>query len=695
MALRTTIVMTVLCATVLSSTVLSAAVLPVHPLGAPSAGGPFTGAPTTEVLSIASVSPWVDPDGQFQVRFQPATGVPSDARLRATIHENATTDSSTRVAVEEILDGEPTGRVLHSLTRAVSELGDPATGAALTIDIRSRRGDMDRVLLPNPGVHPVELELLDARGQSLWNQLVYLNRLPVERDDPEPDDPARPPLAVTLVLPIGSAASIGVDGAGTFSLEERSNLRSITELLLGAGDVPLTIAPRPNTLDGLMLSDEPWAERLLDVLSQSPSPYRFLSMPYVAVDTGGLVSSGASTELAHQIEVGRESVERVAEETVDTSTWTLDESVTRQSLATLARAGVRSMLVPATSLDLEDADIDERSVASDPVRLSGDSGIRALAFDGELSSRLAGSASEPAVRAHEIVTLLMGTWFDHPVGDGAGPAAAVVVTPAVDARVLEALQPSLTGGGPLRAGGDTPIVPPEDLDDDETVVGLVDRPPSDQRATVAAATDTRRILDAYRSMVGDADPELWARERINDQTLSAAIDNGHRLEMHLAVRDGIDGALAQIELPPPRRVVITSRDATIPLRFRNNLPWDVTLVLRARSARLEITDGDTRPVVLHPGENRIDLPVTVQAPGESLLRVELFSPTPGIELDGPDVPVRSTAISGVGAALSAVSALFLIGWWIRTARRRGRDAARQGRAHPSGRPGTDSLPSGG
>jgi hypothetical protein len=99
-----------------------------------------------------------------------------------------------------------------------------------------------------------------------------------------------------------------------------------------------------------------------------------------------------------------------------------------------------------------------------------------------------------------------------------------------------------------------------------------------------------------------------------------------------------------------------------------------------------IDGGDTREVVLHPGENLIDLPVTARASGGSLLRLDLRSPDASIRVAASSMPVTSSTISGVGAALSIISLLFLAGWWIRTARRRRREAARSTGSHPSADP---------
>jgi hypothetical protein len=646
-----------------------------------------------DVLAVASVSPWVEPDGEFQVRFEPSDRVPPDATLSVTIHQSMTPGDSLRDEVEEIVDGGSPGAILHAQPAvAMADLGDPTDGSVLTIPVRARRANSDRVLLPNPGVHPVQLSLSDQEGEVIWERVVFLNRLPVARDGAP--DPA--PLQVTLMLPIGSGPAIGAEGRGEFSVEERSTLRATAALLEDAQDAPLTLTARPNTLDGLMLSDEPWAETLLSAVSEAGSGRSLLALPYTAVDTGALVSSGAPNELVRQLELGRDTVERIGRRTVRTDTWALDDSVTPESLATLARAGIDSMVLPATALDLP-PEVDPDEVAARPVRLAGDSGIRALAYDGDVSDLLAGSTSEPGARAHEIVTVLMATWFheSRPGGDLRGPASVAVVTANTDPRVLEALVPSLGPGGPIVADPEQPPVPRRDPGRDEDVVALAQRQTSSLRGAVQAMVDTRRMTDAYRSMTGEGDAELWARERINDQTMSSVIDDGRRLSMHLAVREGVQERIDSIELPPARSVVVTSRETTIPLRFRNDLPFDVHLVLQARSPRLDIDDGESRRVVLHPGENRIDLPITVQAPGESLLRVRLSSPVPGIDLEGPDVPVRSTAISGVGAALSIVSVSFLVGWWIHTHRRDRRAGARLSGVHPSADGGAGSLPSGG
>lgn len=636
------------------------------------------------LLQIASVSPWVAPDGDFQVRFDPATSVPADARLTVTIHQplEPTDEDSLRVAVQEVIDGGSAGRVLQApVTVPLTDLGDPAAGAALTIPVRSTRGDRERVFLPNAGIHPVELVLTRPDGPEVWRQTVFLNRLP-EPDEEAEDADGPGPVRVTLVLPVESGPAVGTEGAGMFGVEDQAQLGSAGSLLEAVPDAPLTLSVRPNTLDGLARTDEPWADALLDELSDTRRENVVLQLPYADVDSGGLVASDASGELERQIVIGAGTVASRIGRTPVASTWTGDETVTAGVLPVLAGSGVEAVLLPDDSLRLPN-DVDEDRAMISPVRLEGGEGIRALAYDTVVSQRLADTGTDPAMRAHQSVAIMMASWFS--AAEDATPpplATAVLLSPTTEPAVIESLQSTLRSGGPLMADPQAGPLPSANPDDEEPVASLAPRTPPDLRGAVSSTNETRRQISAYRSMTGDADPDTALWDELTNESMASTIDAGERAQLHATVRGGIAAKVDLIEPPRARRVVVTSSDTVIPLRFRNDLPFEVRLVMRARSPRLEI-DQPTTEIVLAPGENRIDLPVTVQAPGESLLRIELTSPDGGITIPGPDVPVRSTAISGVGAALSIVSILFLLGWWFRTMRRHRRERARDTGVHPS------------
>jgi hypothetical protein len=205
----------------------------------------------------------------------------------------------------------------------------------------------------------------------------------------------------------------------------------------------------------------------------------------------------------------------------------------------------------------------------------------------------------------------------------------------------------------------------------------------DEGLAVVETTETRRQITAYRTMTASPESEVELWTRMNAQTLATELTTAQRLGLHNSVRSQLARNLAAIELPPPRQVTITGRSTNIPLRFRNNLPYEIKLRLIARSTRLAVSGGDSQEIVLAPGENRIDLAVTVRAPGESDLRIKLLSPNEELEIGQIELPVRATAISGVGAALSAISILFLLLWWTQAHRRRKRAASRTAGDHPT------------
>lgn len=659
---------------------------------------------TAPLLAIASVSPWVAPDGEFQVRFSPTTSVPEDAQLTVSIHQSleSSGDESIRTKVERVIDGANPGPFLRApITTAFGELGDPRTGATLTIPVRATRQDSERVLLPNPGIHPVELVLTSGDGPELWSQTVFLNRLPVDdtADDDasgseaagdsgdssgEEGDDSQAPVRVSLVLPLESSPSVANDGTADFDVAEQSQLAAAASLLDAVPEAPLTLAVRPNTLDGLTRSTQPWASSLLDTLSEDVRSSVVVQRPYVDVDTGALVASDEPGEVVRQVLVGSATVADRLGRPTDASTWTLDDSVTTESLPVLARTGVTSLLMPVESLRLPPG-VDEQQAIASPLELEGGDGIRVLGYDSTVSLRLSDTGVDPSVRAHQSVALMLAGWFAAAQQREPPPlATAVLVSPTVEPQVLDSLQATLTADGPLVATPRAGTLPARGAQEPGTtpVASLAPRATSDVRATVDEVDASRRLVAAYRSMTGEADPQMPLWDQLSDQAMAATLDPAVRAEMLATVRGGIGTQVDQIEPPRERSVVLTSEDTVIPLRFRNDLPFDVTLVMRVRSSRLDIEEP-TSEVVLEPGENRVDVSVTVQAPGESLLRIALSSPDGGITVPGPDVPVRSTAISGVGAALSIVSVLFLMAWWFRTMRRGRRERARTTGSHPA------------
>lgn len=660
----------------------------------PAAATPATSeqAEPSRALRVAAVSPWVAPDGEFQLRFDTDPSVGPDAELSVTIFQalRPGQSRSVRQSVEDILDGEAPGRVLRTMApRALGELVGPTGSGALDIPIRASSGDSERVYVPEAGVHPVEVVLTSKGGPELGRAVVFLNRLPEpDEDAPDEDRPNEDDSAagdghaatdVVLVVGLDAPPAIADDGSASFSADSRTRLRAVEAQLAALAGVPLAIAPQPNVLDGLSRSEEQWAIQLLETLQERRTAGDVLRRPYVPLDIASLIDSGGASLVGTEVFHGQDRIVHHLGVLPETRIWALDDSITTDTLPGLALLGTTVLLADPSSLDIPESssggrgsDTLERRLGAArvaPVPLEGSDTISVMTPDTGVAAALSMQVASPALRAHNAVTLLMASRFDHATPSGLH--SVVIVPPDLDPETLGAFGSTLTAASdasPLRATGDLEsVADATPVSTDPEPLQLRGRQLTRLGPVVSRTLTLETQLRSYEGMIDGVDPsvELW--DALLLQALERDIAPEDRRSMQDTIVAGLSHQLARIQPPLDRRVVLTSERTELPLRMRNDLPFPVRLTMLTRSPRLDLPAEI--PIVLQPGENRIDVPVTVQAPGESLLRIDFRSPDGELTIPGPDVPVRSTAISGVGAALSVISVAFLLIWWLRSIRR--------------------------
>ena len=653
-----------------------AGVILVGPFPDAAASATATGSPAiarapSNLLTVSSITPWVQADGVFRVRFEPSAAVPLDARFSYTIRQRLRGSGSTSIRQgldKALTDGTPDRALQSPKEFPVLLMGLPASGLELQIPLRATPGDDSRTYVPTAGVHPVDLALIGADGGVLWQSTVFLNRLPerpaVGRDGQPAVD------ATQLVVSVESGPALSPTGELDLGAEERASLASLQSLLVEARDLPLTVCLRPNTLVGFERSRDPADGAFVDVARSAK--WALARQSYVRVDAAGLVST-STDELRRQVEAGDGILDQLRPGS-DRSLWLLDDTVDPAAAQQLGSMGVQHLL---TSPDRFTAPVTAGPASARTFGIDGAGSMTVSAYDAGLTRQLVDPGVEPALRSHRVLSLMMAEWFDA-IDQGPeafpGVSSAIVLPPGIDTAVLRSLTEPLLGDGPLRLAG-----PPEPTHHDggEVRVRLLERPAGNLSGVVQRTTQVARRIDGYRSMTTPQNAQSATWDLINDQAPVLFADDAERAALWNGVDASIDADLAEIVPPPSRTIVLTSRSGTIPLRFRNGLGSAVRLVMRTRSPRLRFPDGDTREIVLVPGENRIDVPVVVQASGSSLLRIELSSPDGQLQLAPTTVTVRSSSISGVGAALSIVSLAFLLAWWLHTHRskRRRRDEA--------------------
>ena len=207
----------------------------------------------------------------------------------------------------------------------------------------------NQVRAASGGAYPVVIELFDGDGGSLSRLITHLVRLPEATDEPNP------PLLVALVAPSGGEPSRQPDDSVVVSSGIREGSVALASALLERPDVPLTLVPTPETVDGLAASPDPGDRSILASLEQAASGRQVLAAPYVRLDLPAWVDAGLDAELEAQFDRGASTVAELLARP-DGRTWLASSGIDPPSASFLRRRGVDQLVVPEIALAPLDED---------------------------------------------------------------------------------------------------------------------------------------------------------------------------------------------------------------------------------------------------------------------------------------------------------------------------------------------------
>jgi hypothetical protein len=198
---------------------------------------------------------------------------------------------------------------------------------------------------------------------------------------------------------------------------------------------------------------------------------------------------------------------------------------------------------------------------------------------------------------------------------------------------------------------------------------LETREPSPFPGYPANVSLTRLTLAGFTAMAGPSNPLVADLGRRTLTSGSNRLRPVERAAYLAAVTRTIRAESALIGAPPSQTVTLTSREGDIPLALTNDAGYRVRVRITFDSDRLEFPEGDTLDVAIDPGGTVVSVPVRARATGSFPLAVEITSPDGVLVVATSRTTVRSTAVSGVGLALSIGAGLILLVWWLRHFRR--------------------------
>ncbi len=632
-------------------------------------------------VQLTQQTPFVGPADTFTLRLR-VTGAPADARLSFRLYDDAS--SQGRLHYLRTLRGDELGAMIHQpYTIPTANMGrneDGTVTAAFQID--SSRQPFIGFRLTDEGVYPLQVALQAGTGKDLDAFVTPLIRLPsLARND-------NPPLAVSMVVPLDAPVALKTDGELEMDPATVKGLNDTIDSLVEHPEVPLSVAPLPETLVSLQRRDESTGSEGPSRLKGALAGRQVLASPYVRLDLGAFVNDGMNEELSKRLNAGTEAVATLLGARPDRRTWMItDKTVTPQAMAKLRELGVDQVVVPEellTPLDARSFNMTlTRSFELDtPVPRT-----RALMADGILRAHVAAS-DNMTLNANRLLGDLAILYFDQPQLKR-GAVLGLPSGGSIPKEFLDTLLAALGTSVPFETGGKS-ILSPATLDrlfafaepagqnggrgftegvarPEATLVrGWAHDPPGTLGSYKLQLSLARTSLAGYRSMLG-----LGEAGRLDHLELSLTVSAAAQFDpaQRQAYLDGavefVNSQAQGISVPEQQRVTLTSSDGQVPLILQSNLQYPVSARVTLTSDKVDFTGNDEFTTLLRPGANRIDLPIRSRSSGAFQVNVLVSSPDRVLPMSSGRLPIRSTAISGFGLGLTIGAGLFLAIWWAR------------------------------
>ena len=649
--------------------VLVTLVVVVSSVAGGAALGPSAGAQTAAPsFALAAQSPWVAPDGTFLMSFQ-AANVPPGSRVVLTVHDPL----ESRTAFDESVTGGglPPSRNLTPF--AFDELPTDASGHRILLYPTN--------VISGSGVYPLEVDLRSSSDESLAH---FVTHIVVEPLNAGGALTFGTPLQVAWVWPLRAEPAYVGNAAAPVNANTLADLESTGRLgrqaiELGANpDVPLTLAPSPETLDAwnTLAARSPDLAAGVAALRSAGLRNQVLTGPFVPLDLpailrnnlGGVVNQPPASEFAR----GVSTLETFFGAHLDPST-ALPGPLDLASLRVLLSASARQLVVDGTQL----TPANEKFTPAHPFKVQavpGDdsSAVTVLATDSGLEQFLTGN-DPPALRAAHLLAGLSLVAGEQPsIGRG-----ITLTNPDrwdADETFVAAVFAGLRNNPLLHAttvAGMLDTVPAATVDGQPDSAPVYRQlAPYDPPATPVSLQQYQQATadrDAVARLVGADSAQAQRADRALASSVSADWQNpvGRKAARDLldSIGTSVSGFLSQIHLQPPGTITITSSKAQIPISFQNTSNQDVTVHLRLESDRLLFPDGAERDVVL-PRSRSTTVRVAVETRGSGQSPVQLTVTTSdGLQIGSQKITVRSTFVSGVGVFLTVGAIAFLAIWW--------------------------------
>ncbi len=553
-------------------------------------------------------------DGTISITIDWDGEIRPDLFLGALFHQRIETEREV---------GAPTATVLNRrapipLTEAAT---DPDGNLVLSIPVRSvTSGDAERVYLPGPGVYPFTVEVRSSRGliSSVSSTVV---RLPQDTE-------TLTTLDVAVMLTLSPADGLNLSDGMLF--------------LAAYPNVPFTIQFDEALLTQLE-SDPALAEQFSGAAGTRPvltgAGVDLDPSALAEIDQGRFYTQALETNQQRLLRIGLTPLPEVA---------MLSSALTVDGADLLLSSGVEA------ALNIKTSSIETGSVAGSTGR------VQLIDPDRQLTDELSSPAGLANFSPGDIYALyarlsLRATDAQSSVilgGEGA---------PVLDSQSLDAFLGTLTEDGPLRA---VPLVEAL-VNQPRNPLQAAERPEQNLLDSGESVAELQALAQTSRSFRGVSNPSL--NQLILD-SLSRSRNPADRTRAISRAKAELVEDFASITLPSSQSLTLAAVEGPLPLTIRNDASSARLVRLEFRGDRVDIAE-DGQVLTIPPGETVLELSAKARALGVSTVDVTASTPDGERVLSTSRYQIRSTAVPGLGWAISGTALVFLLVWWFRNSRR--------------------------
>ena len=476
-------------------------------------------------------------------------------------------------------------------------------------------------------------------------------------------------ISLAFIFQINAKPPLQHDGTYIIDREAITQLTNLVETLKNNPEIKITISLPPATLSSLSQSKNPKDELLLlDIKNLAETQLHIISSPFVTSDPEAWRLIDRFETYNDLLNRGDRQLTNQLQIEPDRSFSFVANSAVIETLDALNKVGIKTFITEFSHID----PTPENKI--DPfISLQGDNGkvFKVFILDDTINFYL-----NKLENKNSDMQFLLGDLSLIAMDENKEEKNLIVKIPTdLSGNLLNQFLTTLQNFPKINIKALPNLVDHAEKNQkvDKTKYVLWNKSPQDISTRAPNQNLAKAAIRAYSEVIGKPHPNTSFLYELLDTTSASELNENDTSKYFTTIYEEIVKVIDGFTSPENQNVRLTSRKAELPFTLQNNLNHDANVVLILQSdGRISFPAGQTLEVKLNPGTNKIKIPVSSRASGDSQIRIGVRSPDKEhlLQLDSNSLLIRTTRLSGVGILLFVSAVFFLAFWWLRSRRLR-------------------------